>query len=446
MSTPADPYWLKLLPTSLQDKLAGRARLHAVIHNSGWLLFDKLIRMVLGLLVGAWVARYLGPAQYGELAYVLAYIAFFQAVANLGMDGIIVRDIARNPSVAEQILGTTFALRLVAGTGCWLVAIGSMAWLNGWQDRSVTLTALAGGSLAFQATDTIDLWFQSQSQSRLTVVAKLVAYLLSSGAKITLILIHAPLVAFGAVMALDALTAAMGLAIAYRRYPTAGRWRQMAGQGKTLLQESWPFILSGVSIMVYMRIDQIMLKGMLGDKSLGIYAAALPLSSIWQFIPVTLATSFAPYIAQRKAESEQRYMTALSNVFRLFSGLALLTCIPTALLATFIVQQLYGTAYSETATVLAIHVFTNLFISLGAAQGLWLVNEGKSWLSLYKTVIGAAICIIGNWVLIPHFGVTGAAVVAVCAQAGSAVLSNWVLAPQIFKMQLLSTLQRKLAV
>ena len=87
-----DPGWVRFLPASLRQRLAGRVNLHAVIHNSGWLMFDKLVRMLLGLVVGAWVARYLGPESFGELAYVLAYVAFFQAIANLGIDGIIVRE------------------------------------------------------------------------------------------------------------------------------------------------------------------------------------------------------------------------------------------------------------------------------------------------------------------------------------------------------------------
>src|SRR6266699_1214854 len=117
MSDRSGARWLRYLPRRFRSRLEGRRTLHAVIGNSGWLLLDKLIRAALGLLVGAWVARYLGPSRFGELAYVLAFIAFFQAVANLGADGIIVRDIAQKPECAPQVLGTCFALRLLAGLG-----------------------------------------------------------------------------------------------------------------------------------------------------------------------------------------------------------------------------------------------------------------------------------------------------------------------------------------
>ncbi|MFZ2122409.1 MAG: flippase [Rhodoferax sp.] len=432
--------WLNLLPRALQQRLHGRHNLLAVLQNSGWLVLDKMLRLALGLLVGAWVARYLGPAQYGELAYVLAYIAFFQAVATLGLDGIVVRDIAQNRDQASTVLGTAFALRLSVGVICWIAAIGSMAWLNGLHDRSVLLTALAGGSLVFQAADTVDLWFQSQSQSRLTVLAKLTAYSISSGVKVALILSGAPLVAFAAVMVLDGLTAAIGLAVAYKRLPCSKRWSRAASTARQLLSESWPFILSGISIMVYMRIDQIMIKEMLGTQQLGIYAAVLPLATLWQFIPMMLNASLAPFVARKKAESEAAYWQALQKIFKAYALLGWLVCIPTVVFANLAVSILYGSQYQQGAMVLSIYVFTNFSINMGVAQGLWLLNERKAIISLARTIIGALITIIGNWLLIPYFGITGVAVVAVVAMAIAAIFSNIFFSKKILALQIKSLL------
>ena len=434
----SSPSWLVLLPKVLQQHLHGRHNLLAVLQNSGWLLLDKMLRLTLGLLVGAWVARYLGPEQYGELAYVLAYIAFFQAVATLGLDGIVVRDIAQNKDEANTILGTAFALRLGVGVICWMAAIFSMAWFNGVNDRSVLLTALVGGSLVFQAADTVDLWFQSQSRSRLTVLAKLTAYLISSGLKIVLILNGAPLVAFAAVMAFDGLAAAIGLAVAYKRLPCSMRWRRTTSTARQLLTESWPFMLSGISIMVYMRIDQIMIKEMLGAQQLGIYAAVLPLATLWQFIPMMLNASLAPFVARKKAESEAAYWQALQKIFKAYALLGWLICIPTVVFANLAVGILYGSQYQQGAIVLSIYVFTNLFINMGVAQGLWLLNERRAIISLWKTIIGAVIAILGNWLIISKFGIAGVAIVAVMAQLVSAVLTNLIFSKRIFLMQIRS--------
>jgi len=425
-----------LVPSAVRISLERRKVLLAIASNSGWLLVDKLTRILLGLIVGVWVARYLGPHQFGQLAFVISYIAFFQAVANLGLDGIIVRDIAKNAAVAPQILGTAFALRFATGLGCWAISVIGMYLISGDDSQTLLLTALIGAGLIFQAADTVDLWFQSQSQSRRTVIAKLVGYLLSNGLKVALVLANAPLSAFAAVIALDTLASAFGLAIAYRRFPTRGRWKAVRQQASTLLRECWPFMLSGLSIMVYMRIDQIMLKEMLGDRELGIYSAALQVSQVWHVIPITLATSLAPFVAQKRSLGEDQYYDALVRIFRLFGSLAVLLSIVTSIASSALVGLLYGAAYAEAAPVLAIHVFSNFFVFQGVAQGLWLANEGAGRLSLAKTALGGVTAILGNLLLLPLFGTKGAAIVAIASFGISAVLSNALFAPRILLMQL----------
>ena len=407
-----------------------------VIHNSGWLLFDKLVRMGLGLFVGAWIARYLGPTQYGELAYVLTYLAFFQSIATLGMDGIVVRDISKDENKAGQILGTVFSLRLIVGFICWIFAISGMALLNGWRDQSVYITALAGATLVFQAADTVDLWFQSQSQSRRTVLVKLSAYIVSNGIKVVLIINDASILDFSFVIGLEAVIISIGFIFAYKKYPCKQPWQRIKEKYHDLLKESWPFIISGISIIAYMRIDQLMIKNYLGDKELGIYAAVLPLATIWQFIPMTLSVSIAPLVAKKKTEGNDVYYKTLINIFRAFAMLGWLVCIPISFLSSFIVSFLFGHQYMAGANILMILVFTNIFINMGVAQSLWIINERKSKISLYKTIIGVMICIISNIILIPVYGVMGAAVSAILAQAVSAVFSNLIFARKILRMQL----------
>ena len=112
---------MRYLPAFVRSRLEGRRVLLMAINNSSWLLLERLVRLVLGLLVVAWVARYLGPAQYGELAYVLAYMAFFVVLAALGLDGIVLRDVSQDSTAAGELLGTTLYLRLSMGLLCWLL-------------------------------------------------------------------------------------------------------------------------------------------------------------------------------------------------------------------------------------------------------------------------------------------------------------------------------------
>jgi O-antigen/teichoic acid export membrane protein len=418
--------------------MEGRTNLHSIIHNTGWLLADKALRMGMGLLVGAWIARYLGPSQYGELAYVSAFVAFFQTISLLGLDGIAIRDIAREKKASPAILGTVLRLRLVTGFICWGAAVAGMAMFRPGDYHTLTLTAIIAGSLIFQAADTIDLWFQSQTQSKRTIFSKTLSYIVISGLKIWMILAKAPLIFFAATGIIEMALSAMALMVAYRQYPAPFRWTWDVTWAKQLLQESWPYILSALAIITYMRIDQIMLREMIGVRELGVFSAALPLSSTWYFIPMIISQSIAPTIARKKISDPIAYKKLITQLFSLMWWIMLPLCVAIALLSQPLIALLYGPAYKASAIVLAVHIFANIPVSLGVAQGIWIINERKNTLTLTKTAMGAISNVLLNFFLIPKYGALGAASATLFSQMISAVLSNIFLAPEIFQRQLTS--------
>lgn len=426
------------LPRSLQAYFEKHPGLSLFATNSSWLLFDKLIRLILTLTIGAWVARHLGPHIFGELAYAITFISLFQGIANLGLDGIVVRDLARNPSQAAAILGTAFRLRLFAGLLCWLIAISIIWVLRPADDTTLQIVALIGMSLVFQSADTVDLWFQCQGKNSRTVTAKLASYAVANFARIAFIMLDAPLWTFALATLLDTAFLAMALTGIYRQLPTAQPWYFNFQLSKQILTQSWPFMLSGLAALLYMRIDQVMIREFLDETQLGYYSAAASLSQLWNVIPIILSTAIAPYIAQKKITDENSYINSIFILFRIFAAASILITLVTAFLSTSIIEILYGPTYAPSAKVLAIHVFSNIFIFTGVAQGLWLINEGLGKLTLYRTAFGAFISIAGNLILIPKIGIQGSAIVTVFAQFCATMLSNLFFAPKILKMQLLA--------
>ncbi|HZO01037.1 MAG TPA: flippase [Burkholderiales bacterium] len=429
--------WLRYLPAPLRERLDGRASVQAMIGNTGWLLFDRAVRTVVGIAVGAWVARYLGPAQFGELAYALAFVAIFQILAQLGLDSLVVRDIGADPGNARERLGTALRLRLVAGLACWGAAIGGMALLRPGDTGALLLVAIVAGSIVFQAADTVDLWFQSQTQSKRTVAAKSLAFALASALKVALVLWQAPLAAFAAVVMVEAALSALALVLVYRRYPAPGRWTWSATRGGDLLREAWPLLVSGLAVVLYMRVDQIMLRELVGEGELGIYSAALSLSTLWYFIPMAIYSSTAPAFSRLKLQSEAAYLEALARLFALMWALAGAVSIVMALSAGFLVDLLYGGAYRDAATVLAVHVFANIPVALGVAQSLWITNERRPQFALYRTLFGLLVNVALNLALIPRYGAIGAALATLIAQFCAAVLFNAFAAREILALQFL---------
>jgi len=414
--------WTKYLPDIVQEWLQGRQHLQKALSNTSWLLFDSIVRIAIGLTIGAWVARYLGPAQFGELAYVISFIAFFQVFADLQADGFIVRDIAQEKDDPSVILGTALWLRLLFGTGAWLLSIACMAIFHPADHRLTLITAVVGASMVFRASDTVDLWFQSQSQSRRTVLAKFIAYLVSNGTKVLLVIWKAPLVAFAGAISLEAATLAFVLAIVYRRFPVRNRWKARASQVKALLHQCWPFIASGFMMTIFSRIDQIMLKEILGERELGIYAAALPISMAWAIVPSKLVISLAPYVAQKMSQDVELYQEALVKIFRFFAIAAVLVTSVTALASPFIIRVLYGSQYQYSSVVLSTHVFVNLFLFQGTAQYLWVINNNVRAVTLFGTFLSAVLCALSNNILIRKFGILGAAYATLIAECASVVV------------------------
>lgn len=444
MSSQENPFWLRFIPLQLRERLSGQQNVLAVLHNSGWLIFDKVMRGLLALLVGAWVARYLGPEQFGELSYVLAYLTLFQSLAYLGLDGVVVRDIARiqHDTLSDeakkqkigQLLGTVFAVRLIAGTVCWLIAVGGMWWLS--TPNNALLVALAGASLVFQAADSVDLWFQSQSQSRRTVMAKLLAYSVSNGLRIAFILADMPLVWFAAAMGVEFALASLALFFSYKQFSCGAKWQaDLLHMSKVLVAESYLFAVAGLCNLLSNKIDQIILKQYLGDAALGLYSVFLPIIAICYSIPNMVAVSALPHFSRLYQENQAEFKQKLVRFFAFNYALSIFMVAVIFVFADLIVDYLFGVAYSESKIPFMIYALTAITTTSWIAQWAWTYNQKKGGQQLRQTLIGALLTTALSCVLIPVWGVAGAAVAVVLSQFFAFVVFNYFADRELFYLQ-----------
>ena len=420
-----------------------RPQLRAIIANTGWLFGDRILRMGAGLVVGVWVARYLGVQQYGLFNYALAFVTLFTPVFTLGLDDVVTRHLVHKSSNSDEILGTTFWLKLLGGVVSVLLAVGCMVFSDDSEPLKISLVVILAMAGIFRASDTIELWFQSQVQSKYTVIAKNAAYLLNTFIKIALILTNAPLLSFAWVTLAEFVMSAIGLAIIYQvKVSSLWLWRWNFSTAKRLLKESLPLIFSGFAIMIFMKIDQIMLGQMVGNTEVGIYSAAVRISEIWYFIPTTIVSSVAPSIYKAKEESEILYYKRIAQLLRLLGCIALLISLPMTFLSGNIIVGMFGTQFVEAGPILAVHIWTSLFVFMGVATSPWFIAEGLNNVSLGKTLLGAILNVILNFLLIPEYKGMGAAIATIISQAVAAFVSNAFdkRTHKLFKIQLQSIL------
>lgn len=410
--------WIRYLPAFARRRLEGRQNLQKVIGNTGWLFADKILRMGVGLLVGVWVARYLGTEQFGQLNYAIAFVGIFGAIAGMGLNGIVVRDIVRGHDDINTTLGTAFVLQVIGSMFSIALIIGAITFLHPDDTLTNSLVAILGISLVFKSTDVVKYWFESQVRSRYVVWIENGVFVIISGVKIYLILQQSSLIAFVWITLVEALLVAVGLLGIYsKKGGHLSAWKPSLVRAKSLLSDCWPLIFSSLAVMIYLRIDQIMLAEMVGDHAVGIYAAAVRISEVWYFIPMSIAASILPSIIKAKQTTEAFYEEQLQKLYDLMVALALAIAIPMTFLSNLVVAALYGRAYLGAGTVLSINIWAGVFVFLGTACGVYTNIENLPRYSFFQTLLGMLVNITLNLVMIPLWGVNGAALATVISYA-----------------------------
>lgn len=391
--------------------------------NTSWLIAEQFLRIIAGLLVGIWVARYLGPQQFGLFSYALAFTAIFAGIAKLGLDGIIVRELINHPDKRDAYLGTAFWLKVMGSIIVMLLMAAVIPFTNNDATTNLFIFIIACG-LVFQSFEVVEFYFQSQVLAKLISICKIIQLSLSSLIKIYLVITEAELIWFVLVTTVDALSLAICYFSAYRLQKATVFYTCFNFIiAKRLLKDSWPLIFSSIVVMIYMRIDQIMIKQMLDEYEVGIYSAAIRLSEAFYFIPTIITASLFPAILNAKKISHELYMLRMQRLYTMMVWTAIIIAIPITIFSDWIVFVLYGNDYSTSADILMIHVWSGIFVFLTVSSGKYLTSEGLTRKIFYRNLSGMILNVMLNFKMIPLYGGVGAAL---------ATLASWFLAGYLY--------------
>jgi O-antigen/teichoic acid export membrane protein len=391
--------------------------------NTSWLLGERVLRMVVSLFVGIYVARYLGPERFGLLSYTLSFVWLFSSLASFGLDEILVRELVKSPEQRNNLLGTVFWLK-VCGTLVMGTTIALVLKYTVEDQQTYWMIGLITIGLLFQTTNVVDFYFQSQVQSKFAVRAQVIQLILTSLFKIYLVWNQAELIWFAFALMLDQAVVAVLFLLVYHWkigwFPFFSfRWKQ----AKKLMRDAWPIIFAGMVVSFYMRIDQVMLKEMLDAKAVGVYAAAVKLCEAWYFLPTALIASIFPAVIKAKIKSKTLYDKRVQNLYDLMVWSSIAVALPTTLLADWVILILYGTDFQEAADVLRIYIWAGVFVTLGIANSKWLITENLQRYLFIRTILGALLNVGLNLWLIPIYGIKGAAIATMVAQGTVGFLS-----------------------
>jgi PST family polysaccharide transporter len=397
------------------------------LQNVLWLVGERFGRGIVTASVLGVVARYLQPAGFGRLNLAVTATAIAAAMANLGLEGVVISELIRRPAQAGAVLGTAVRLRFMGGLAT-AALLGSLAAVLHTGDAA--LFAIVAVGLVFQPVEVVDLWFQRHLDSRRTVVARFVGIMAGATLKLWLVVHGAALPAFAWAQVADVAFIALALTWAGRTSPhQSGRWSWDPEIARALWQRGAPLAVAAVMVAFALRLDQFLVRGWIGERASGIYFAASRLTDMALFTGAATTLSLFPALAAGHANSPAEYQRRLQAAFDALSALGWLVALGCTLAGPWIVPLIYGRTYAEAADVLAVQGWACLFaLSAGVRWNFILLsappalNVGAALLHI-GTLLSLGVC------LMPSLGTSGAAFALLGANIVSGFLTSFLFPP-----------------
>lgn len=392
------------------------------LQNTGWMAFAQIYQMVISLFIGVISARYLGPTNYGTINYAASYISFFTIFCALGLEGIVVKEMISKREQEGIILGSGIAMRLIAGVLSMIAVCVIVYFLNPNDSVLLTVTFLQSIILPFNAFHLIDMWYQSKLNSKVSTIIRCISYTLMSLYKIYLLITGKSVEWFAFSTSLDSLLIAIMFVLMYRRNGTR-KLKFDNNTSKELLLQSYHLIISTMMAVLYSQMDRVMIGKMMTQTDVGFYTAAATICNMWVFIPQAFANSARPVIMELKDKDTNMYIRRLKQLIGFIFWIGVLFSMVFTVMADFIIQVLYGDAYTMAKGPLVILIWSTVFSSLSYPRSIWMICENKQNYTKYILIWGVILNLILNYFGIKYFGIIGAAIATLFTEIMTCIIS-----------------------
>ncbi len=385
-----------------------------LLANSGWLMMDKLVRLFIGLAVGVLVARYLGPEKMGVWNYGLAIFAFFSVFSSLGLESIAPRELVQNKKQEYEIIWSIWLLKLLGAIVGLVLSVSFIYIVKAGDPTFVFVVLLLSLGYLFQSLDVVEYWLQARLAQRNSALVKIVAYVLIAGYKYYLITSQASLLWFVVSSTLEFALVAIGFIWVF--YKTTGGFHFVKPNLSLLLKllrNSLPFALSALVILLHSRLDQVFITEYLGESKTGIYGVAIRVYELFVLIPAALTASYLPVLSEKYGENEKQFRTSLKQLYSLLTYAALAASAVLWFLGPWVMDLLYGEAFTGAGQVIKILGLGLYPTFLGVATGSYIVVRNLKRVSLMRSLLGLLLSVVLNLSLLPYVGLDGAVIAKV---------------------------------
>ena len=411
----------------------------SVSKNIFWLFIDKILRAGLTLLINLLMARHFGKNSFGVWSYSLSFVMFVSILSSSGIKEIVIRDLALavNPKIKNFILGSAFVIRNFMYLLFSIALIFLIKFLHPNNAVILQITFFLLLANSFQFSEIFDFDFQSKLQSKYTVYGRNSAFIIVSLIRIYCIFIDSTLITFTFLVIVEMFLAALIMLLFYQKDGSVLHWRYNKKIATKMIWDGLPLLVSGVGVLLYMRIDQVMIGELIGIDSVGSYAAIVNISEVAHAIPLIIGVSLQPWLIKARQENYIIYREYLQIIFEIMVRLGILWAIFMTLFGGLLVRIFLGNAYVEATNALLIHSWSYVFIFSGYIATRWLIIEGFLRLIFWNSLIAASTSILLNIILIPKLGIIGCSISTIFSQAIASYFIYYIFkeSREIFLMQ-----------
>jgi O-antigen/teichoic acid export membrane protein len=408
-----------------------------VFKNIFWAILGKAVNILGSLLVGILVARYLGPESFGLMNYVISYVTLFTIISNFGLDNIEIRELSRNPDEKNVILGTAFLLRIMFAVIAVILVIITLIVFES-DGLTIILVLIYTASLIFGAFNVIRNYFTSIVLNEYIVKTEISRTIIGVVIKVLLLYFEAPLLWFIVAITFDYFLISTGYFIVYNnKIGRISEWFFDKRTANFLVKESIPMLLSGGAVILYQKIDMVIIGNLIDNSAVGQFSVANRFADFAIFIPIIIAQTITPILVNLHKIDNEKYKAKRKEFLDIMVWGGVCMAVGIFILANPAINILFGEQYASAIPVLQIISFKVVFFSLFNASGQIIIIEGLQKIVVLRNIIGCLVNISLNLYLIPKFGIIGAAWSAVITYAFSGYFSHLFIRPYnfIFKLQ-----------
>lgn len=411
-----------------------------VLSNVGWATLGRIVRVLTETLVSIFVARYLGPSDYGLMNYVVSFVAIFTTISIFGLDNIEIREIAKPENDKNEILGTAFRLRLIFAFIAFVSIIVAL-FFSGADYYTSILIIIYSTSVILSTLNLIRNYFTAIVNNKYIVITEILRCFVGALIKVVLLLIKAPLIFFIIALAFDFFLVAGGYVATYNKLVgSIKEWTFNKEKAKYLIRESFPLLLSGAAVIIYQRIDQVILKGLLNNEAVGYFSVAAKFSEFILFVPLIISQTVSPILVGYYSSNKDVYKVKSQQFMDITVWASVALSFIVSLLSYPLIRYTFGVQYLAAVPVLQVMSFKVIGMALSNSCGQLIVIEGIQKWAVIRNLIGCVICVVSNYLLIPKFGVVGSAYATLVTVAFSGCIGNLFIPPykHFFKQQISS--------